>query len=188
MNLKPLIAVCLMALLPLAGCTDRVPAQWGLRVEDRAKIVEAASKLEALAANLYGMAMKPVDYSAVPDMEGLNGIRFFAAEAARFQRAAKAWKSDGDVGAAYTNLTDRWSTLRNKTARLQSSAEIRTMLQRINEIMLDLGRLTGVPGTLIPPAAAPVGPAPTSTPAARPPAPAPAPPTAKPADPTPALR
>lgn len=136
-------AATLALALALAGCMEKLPSQWGFRYEDRDRVIETANKLEALATNLYNVSRRPLDYSASPAATGLNAIRFFAAEAARFHRAARAWQPGSqDIGYAYHNLTDRWGSLRSDTVALQAHEQARAYLHRINELMQDLGRLT----------------------------------------------
>ncbi|MBI5397793.1 MAG: hypothetical protein HZA91_21040 [Verrucomicrobia bacterium] len=184
MNLRPSTLAAAALTLALAGCMEKMPSQWGFRYEDRDRVVEAADKLEALATNLYNMSRRPLDYSAKPESAGLNAIRFFAAEAARFHRAARAWQPGSpDIGFAYNNLTDRWNMLRGNPGTLQVHEQAHTYIQRINELMQDLGRFAAA----APPSPMPRGPAATGaakTPpskTAKPPAPAPPPPAPEPA-------
>jgi hypothetical protein len=142
MNSWPSTLAATALMLALAGCAEKLPSQWGFRYEDRDRVVEAADKLEALATNLYNISRRPLDYSASPAAAGLNAIRFFAAESARFHRAARAWQPGSqDIGFAYNTLTDRWGSLRTDTGALQAHEQARAYLQRINELMQDLGAL-----------------------------------------------
>ncbi len=166
MNSWPTILAAAGLVLALAGCMEKLPAQWGFRYEDRDGILEAAGKIEAAATNLYDMSRQPMDYSAKSGATGMNATRFFAAESARFHRAARNWQPGGqDIGYAYSNLVNRWDLLRNNTGMLPATEQAQNLLQRINAMMQDLGRM----GAAAPPAAMLRRPAATGAP--KPPAP-----------------
>jgi hypothetical protein len=82
----------------------------------------------------------------------VDSIRFFAAEAARFHQTARDWKPGADINIPYSNLTEQWMRMRNKSARLQATTDIRSKIERVNEMMADLGRLTNTGGGAVRPA------------------------------------
>jgi outer membrane murein-binding lipoprotein Lpp len=138
------------AALSLAGCATQLTRDWGFRYDDRDKITEAASKIEAVAALTQQLAMRPEHYvgtqnqfaASTYNSAAVDTIRLFAAEAARFHRAVRAWKPGGDINVPYSNLTDKWTKMKEGAGRFMASADIRTKLERINELMTDLGRMT----------------------------------------------
>ena len=134
--------LAILASLVLAGCAGQMNKDWGFRYEDREAIAEQASKVEALSVNLYDMARNPVYYTGQTDPKGVDGIRFLAGEAARFKRAAQAWKPGGSINIPYSNLLDRWSTMRNNAGTLTANSDIRKMIEQVNALMMDLGRFT----------------------------------------------
>ena len=150
MNWKSTNVLLVCAALSLAGCAAQLPQDWGFRYEDRDKFAEAASKVEALAANLQQEAIRPEYYirtrsqfaASNYNTVAVDSIRLFAAEASRFHRAVRAWKPGTDINVAYSNLTDRWAAMQKGAAQLQAVVEIRLKLERINELMTDLGRFT----------------------------------------------
>ncbi|MBM3887540.1 MAG: hypothetical protein FJ388_00275 [Verrucomicrobia bacterium] len=150
MNWKSANVLLVCAALLLAGCATTLPRDWGFRYEDRDKLAEAASKIEALAAILQQEAIRPEFYirtqnqfaAATYNSTAVDTIRLFAAEAARFHRAVRAWKPGTEINIPYSNLTDKWTDMKEGAGQILAAAEIRTKLERINELMTDLGRLT----------------------------------------------
>jgi hypothetical protein len=150
MNQESIRVLLVCAAWSLAGCATQLPQDWGFRYEDRDKLTEAASKIEALAANLQQEAIRPEYYirtqnqfaASTYNSAAVDTIRLFAAEAARFHRAVRAWKPGGDINVSYSNLTDKWTDMKEGAAQFLAAAEIRVKLERINELMTDLGRLT----------------------------------------------
>ncbi|MCX7826787.1 MAG: hypothetical protein N2689_14700 [Verrucomicrobiae bacterium] len=150
MNRECISWLMVCAALSLAGCATRLPQDWGFRYEDRDKLIEAASKIEAMAAILQREAIRPEYYIRTQNQfaasnynsTAVDTIRLFAAEAARFHRAVRAWKPGGDINVPYSNLTDKWLDMKDGATQILAASEIRAKLERINELMTDLGRLT----------------------------------------------
>jgi hypothetical protein len=152
--------VASLAVFIAAGCATGPAPGWGVRYEDRDKILEAATKIEATAVSLQELALRPESYLTTKNMymvgsydtTAADSVRFFATEAGRFVRAVRAWQPGGNIGLDYSSLVKQWNTMQNASGRLMTSEKMRVKLQSLNAMMIDLGRLASPVN-----AAAPVG-------------------------------
>lgn len=160
--------ISVLALFVAAGCaTNQQPSTGGFRYEDRVRIAETAAKIETVSAGLQQLAMRPDSYLPTKSMymagsydtKAADTVRFFANEAARFHRAIAAWQPGNGIGLDYGTLVRQWDALQKASARLTSSEQMRVRIEKLNSLMVELGRFATSSGASAVPAASPANPA-----------------------------
>lgn len=147
--------ILVFAVFAAAGCATNPSPGWGFRYEDRDKILDAATKIESVAASLQELALRPESYittkgmymAGTYDTTAADTVRFFATEAGRFVRAVRAWQPDGNIGLDYSSLIRQWNAMQRASGRLMASEKMRVKIEIINAMMIDLGRLTSSGGS-----------------------------------------